>query len=320
MNVSKYGWIVSVLVAGAFVSMPAAVFAQGKDESYRNGVPFADLAAEIEANSVSIATLETTTEVLRADLGVLAAEFVLLEGRVSINEGTIATVNGQISTINVALADSFNQIDLLHTDMEALAANVETNQTAIDALVASITALEAQITSQLVNLDAEVKKLAGEVSSIGRELDGFRAQVNAEKARVQAQIGDLLAEIDYIGSQVQSTLIEQVVANTRIRDLQTQIDKLNKDLSDAETDLTVLERKFAFHYHSYSDAYDKVVHTHISHYITIGGFCFSFGGFGGIFGGGGGGFSFCFPSFSIPVTYTETHYPSITRQTSIPIK
>jgi len=231
------------------------------DEKFKNGVPFATLAAEISANTSAIDALETETTNLTTSLQALTADVAALTTRVTANESSIATIQNTLSGLSTQVANNFSELQQQADALSALQQDVVTNADAIAVTMANIDALEITLTQQLTEMAADINSLSTELETLKTDYHALKTQCEAQYAATQGQIADLFAEITALQAADANTLVEQATQNANILSALTQIAMLQQDLSQAQNQLDDLNTAVSslnyhmFHYYGKVESY-----------------------------------------------------------------
>jgi chromosome segregation ATPase len=239
------------------------------DEKFKNGIPFATLAAEISANTTAIDALEVETTNLTTSLQALTADVAGLTTRVTANESAIATIQNTLSGLSTQVANNFSELQQQAEALSALQQDVVTNADAIAVTQANIDALEITLTQQLTAMDANITSLSGQLDTLVAECNTLKTQCEAQYAATQAQIGTLLTEINALKAADANTLVEQATQNANIISALTQIVMLQQSLSEAKDDFDSLADEVgSLNYHMFN-YYGMVQYYHrqfVNHY------------------------------------------------------
>lgn len=246
------------LLAGLLLTAATASAAPSEgDDKFKNGVPFKELAAEIEANSSDITALQTQMGTLSDGFAQLAVEVDALALQVGANTTAIATARAEIGGLGAGLSAALASLQTMATDLEALQVDVEGNATAIANLEAEMASTAAAVEASILAMNAKLSIMRAELDAEKAALAALHAQVIAQDQALQSQIAGLQAEMAVIQAQADAaaTLVAQVVANRDRLALLNSIVAANAAAAATKDELNDLRAVYQSHRHSYQDLY-----------------------------------------------------------------
>lgn len=244
-------------VFASLLGVASTAGATGADSKFQNGVPFRELAAEIQVNNTAITELQTQTAALQTSLATLSAEVSSLKTQVNQNTADIAALDSQIDAIDARLRDAVSRLTTLGTQLRSLSADVQTN-------AAEIESVKSQIASLQTTVEADLLALSDMLRGLKQDLDAERASIAALQSKLDAQRIDVANQLGVIWTQIAQlktaaatagTLVEQVVATGNQIALVQEAVKTQALLAATRDELAALQTQYLNHRHTYSDYY-----------------------------------------------------------------
>ncbi|MDH5185022.1 MAG: hypothetical protein OEX12_14155 [Gammaproteobacteria bacterium] len=243
-----------------FIPFIAIAAPPSGNNPFLNATPFAELEAQvaantanIQANAGNIAVLQEVTTVLRSDLDALSTIVTGIEQRVSNNEIQIQQLHSAVTYNSNMINANLERISELETEIARLSVDVTENADAIALLQSDLAQLKAQIAEEFAILSSELERMHLLLLEEAREISGLRGNLLETQRATNEQIQSLLVQINQLRTQVSSidaTLAEQLAYNLVITDLQSQVQTLNSTTDTLNSQLDMLNASFEGHKHT----------------------------------------------------------------------
>lgn len=268
----------------ALVLLWASAAIAQNDDSFRNGKPFAELSAEIEANTAEISTIEAEEETLSQVITGIRTEIAALAAEADSNAAAIATLTGQLDALEASAAARLGELGALAAELDVLKGDALTNAAAIEQTEAELAEINRQFHEAFQQLISKLEALNAELKAHESALQLKEQETAARALVVQGKVLDLKARLAQLTTELEAaeTLVDQSVLNTQRITALEELAQAEDALAELQTELASLRRSFELHRHQYYDHYTVTKyywHEHVSYYPHVHEDCSFFGVF-----------------------------------------